>query len=62
MEMAFSKDDMYYLEQAAKVQVLAMSTNIPLALVDEETCKATKPLDTLEWQGWKWMGGCLWDF
>ena len=35
-------DDMYYLEQAAKVQVLAMSTNIPLALVDEETCKATK--------------------
>ena len=54
METAFAKDDMYYLEQAAKVQVLAMSTNIPLALVDEETCKATKPLDA----GNGWAGAC----
>jgi len=35
-------DDLYYLEQAARVQVLAMSTHLPLALVDEEVCKVTK--------------------
>ena len=43
-ELSSAKDDLYYLEQAARVQVLAMSTHLPLALVDEEVCKVTKIL------------------
>lgn len=35
-------DDLYFLEQAARIQVLAMQTNLPLVLVDEEVCKLTK--------------------
>lgn len=35
-------EDLYYLEQAAKVQVLAMQTGYPLELVDEATTKLTK--------------------
>ena len=42
IELSSAKDDLYYLEQAARVQVLAMSTHLPLALVDEEVCKVTK--------------------
>lgn len=40
--LAQAFDDLYYLEQAAKVQVLAMSTGAPLALVDEDVCKSVK--------------------
>jgi ribulose-5-phosphate 4-epimerase/fuculose-1-phosphate aldolase len=39
-----AKDDLYFLEQAARIQVLAMQTNLPLVLVDEEVCKLTKNL------------------
>jgi ribulose-5-phosphate 4-epimerase/fuculose-1-phosphate aldolase len=35
-------DDLYYLERAAKVQVLAMSTGKPLHIVDEEICDTFK--------------------
>lgn len=42
-----SQDDLYYLEQAAKVQVLAMSTGAPLALVDEDVCKSVKTFGSI---------------
>ncbi|MEQ8370368.1 MAG: aldolase [Alphaproteobacteria bacterium] len=34
-------DDLYYLEQAAKVQVLAAATGQPLRELDQATCEAT---------------------
>jgi len=34
-------DDLYYLEQAARVQVLAASTGQPLRKLDQATCEAT---------------------
>lgn len=34
-------DDLYYLERAAKQQVLAQSTGLPLKLIPEETVKLT---------------------
>lgn len=46
-----SQDDLYYLEQAAKVQVLAMSTGAPLALVDEDVCKSVKTFGSIVAQG-----------
>ena len=67
-----TEDDLYYLEQAAKVQVLAMSTGVPLELVDEKTSKITKPLslsrstDCCYWRrqswapfGWVIVGGFI---
>jgi len=35
-------DDLYYLERAAMVQVLAASTGAPLLLMDDRTVKLTK--------------------
>ncbi len=34
-------DDLYYLERAAKQQVLAQSTGLPLQLIPEETVELT---------------------
>lgn len=38
--VAEAMEHLYYLEQAAKVQVLAMSTGRPLLLVEDRTCQA----------------------
>jgi ribulose-5-phosphate 4-epimerase/fuculose-1-phosphate aldolase len=34
-------DDLYYLERACHVQVIAQSTHRPLKIVDEKTCRTT---------------------
>ena len=39
--VADALDDLYYLERAAQVQIVAMSTRSPFALVPEETAAAT---------------------
>jgi ribulose-5-phosphate 4-epimerase/fuculose-1-phosphate aldolase len=39
IEIAF--DDLYYLERAARQQVLALSTNLPLRLIAGEVCDLT---------------------
>ena len=39
--LAAAFDDLYYLEQACKVQVLAQSTHLPLKTVHEEVCQKT---------------------
>ena len=40
--VAAAFDDLYYLERAAQVQVLAMSTHRPLVLVDDAVARGTK--------------------
>lgn len=39
--VATAFDDLYYLERACTVQVLAQSTHRPLKIVDEEICRRT---------------------
>lgn len=39
--IAIAFDDLYYLERACLVQVLAQSTQRPLKIVDDETCRRT---------------------
>lgn len=39
--IAYAFDDLYYLERAAKQQVLAMSTGLPLAIIPEPQLKET---------------------
>lgn len=39
--VALAFDDLYYLERAAKQQVLAMSTGLPLAIIPDEQVKET---------------------
>ena len=34
-------DDLYYLEQACRVQILALSTGLPLAKIAPEVCQQT---------------------
>eukprot|EP00191_Tetraselmis_sp_GSL018_P009535 CAMPEP_0177602916 /NCGR_PEP_ID=MMETSP0419_2-20121207/15184_1 /TAXON_ID=582737 /ORGANISM="Tetraselmis sp., Strain GSL018" /LENGTH=286 /DNA_ID=CAMNT_0019096553 /DNA_START=582 /DNA_END=1442 /DNA_ORIENTATION=- len=50
VSMAF--DDLYYLERAAQVQILAMSTGKPLRIIDDKTAKQFK--DTCEEAGLDW--------
>jgi ribulose-5-phosphate 4-epimerase/fuculose-1-phosphate aldolase len=40
-DVACAFDDLYYLEQACRVQVLAQSTNSPLRIVPDNVCRAT---------------------
>ena len=39
--LATAFDDLYYLEQACRVQVLAQSTHQPRKIVDTEVCQKT---------------------
>lgn len=41
-DLALAFDDLYYLERAAMVQVLAMSTGRELRIVPDEICKSTR--------------------
>lgn len=40
-----AEDDLYYLEQASKVQVMAMSTQQKLLVVSDEVAQSTKSLE-----------------
>jgi ribulose-5-phosphate 4-epimerase/fuculose-1-phosphate aldolase len=40
--IACAFDDLYYLERACQVQVIAQSTHKPLRIVDDETCRKTQ--------------------
>ena len=40
-EIATAFDDLYYLERACQVQVIAQSTHQPLKIVESETCRKT---------------------
>jgi ribulose-5-phosphate 4-epimerase/fuculose-1-phosphate aldolase len=40
--IAATFDDLYYLERACEVQVLAQSTQLPLKIVDAEVCRKTR--------------------
>jgi ribulose-5-phosphate 4-epimerase/fuculose-1-phosphate aldolase len=41
-DLALAFDDLYYLERAAMVQVLAMSTGRPLNIIADDICKTTR--------------------
>lgn len=50
--IASAFDDLYYLERAAEVQVLAMSTGAGIALIDDETAAQVKAQMDGGKQGW----------
>ena len=48
--VAWAFDDLYYLERAAMMQILAMSTGRPLKIIPDEICRTVRDQITADRQ------------